>query len=86
MRACSYCLYILPINLLKSDYSQYSLNSSIDVGLNVPYSLKFSRVKNFEDFEDICLVLKILLSNILVLQRRHLKLLRSKVMAPLRAN
>ena len=41
----------------------------------IPYSLKFLRVKNFEDFKDFCVALKILLSKILVLQRRLLKLI-----------
>ena len=37
------------------------------------YSLKFSRVKIFKDFEDFCLALKILLSKNLFLQRCLLK-------------
>ena len=41
----------------------------------LPYSLKFSRVKIFEDFEDFCLTSKILISKILVLQGRLLKII-----------
>ena len=40
---------------------------------SIPYSLKFSRVKIFEDFEDFCLASKILTLKILVLHRHLLK-------------
>ena len=30
-----------------------------DKYLEIPYTLKFVRVKNFEDFKDLCLALKI---------------------------
>ena len=41
--------------------------------MRVTYNLKFSRVKIFEDFEDICLASKILTLKILVLHRYLLK-------------
>ena len=57
-------------------YKTYDVNMAavLDIAgyhTYVLYSLKFSRVKNFDDF---CVALKILLSKILVLQRRLLKL------------
>ena len=41
------------------------------------YSLKFSRMKIFEGFEDFCLALKTLLTKIVFLQRHLLKLISS---------
>ena len=40
--------------------------------VEIPYSLKFSRMKIFEDFEDFCLASKILTLKILVLHRHLL--------------
>ena len=45
----------------------------LEKSLYIPYSLKFSRVKIFEDFEDFCLASKILTLKILVLHRHLLK-------------
>ena len=40
-----------------------------NIAITIPYSLKFSRVKIFEDFEDFGLALKILTLKILVLHK-----------------
>ena len=47
--------------------SQYSISDAY-----IPYSLKFSRVKIFEDFKGFCLTLNILISKFLVLLRHLL--------------